>query len=41
MLFAEYNWGSNVDIYVAVKDVDETKVDGGADATTVGIEYAF
>jgi hypothetical protein len=41
VVFAEYNWGSNVDVYVAIKDVDETKVSGGKDATTVGVEYAF
>jgi hypothetical protein len=38
---AEYNWGSNVDLYVAVRDSDEAKVSAVTDATVIGVEFAF
>jgi len=47
VISVEYNWGSNVDIYVSAVDINEATVDttstrgSTADATVVGIEYTF
>ena len=41
IMAAEYNWGDNVDVYVAVRDSDEAKVSAVKDSTVIGIEYAF